>query len=151
MIIQGKDSATGGPLDIWCILHNVKKGTFHPAFFEEAPFPGPVPGVEKVKTGRLKSKMHHTTGFRSLEEAQRDLRDNALTSLVVDQRNFSEHPILWDGNIPLIWLTPNWRDREGKSFDDLVPRYDVEAAQKEAEESEEFWKGDPSWRPLDLE
>lgn len=44
------------------IVHNVKDEKWHPIFYYDSPFPGP---VEKQKVMRYKSKGHHTGGLQT--------------------------------------------------------------------------------------
>lgn len=62
---EGKFS--GGPFDVICIQHDVATGRYHAAFYEERPMPGPDVGTPPVL--RLKSKMHHTVGAETFDEA----------------------------------------------------------------------------------
>ena len=56
---------------IIAMLHNTKENKFHPIVFLESPLPGP---PEPGKPVRHKSKMHHTTGFPTREEAATSAR-----------------------------------------------------------------------------
>jgi len=49
------------------IIENTTDGTFHPVVFLVAPFPG----GSKIshECNRYRSKMHHTTGFKTLQDA----------------------------------------------------------------------------------
>ena len=105
MILVGDDYSTGGPLDIWCILHDVTNNTFHPAYFEERPMPGPIKSLDEVESVRLKSKMHHTSGFGTLEEAQEGLKE-VSDQLRVNEANIADQPIPWDGRIGMVWILP---------------------------------------------
>lgn len=108
MIIERADGTLQcGPLDVVCILHDVKSGRYHAAFFEEKPLPGPVEAVEETEVVRLKSKMHHTTGTAELASARVHLRD-LVTKLNVPQKNIWEDPIDWDGELGLVWVVQNW-------------------------------------------
>jgi len=51
---------------IVAILHNTKTNRYHPVFFAESPLPGPHYDGKPI---RHKSKMHHTTGLDTREEA----------------------------------------------------------------------------------
>lgn len=108
LINNGDGTFTAGPLDVLCILHNVKKGRFHAAFFEESPFPGPVPDVDDVKVVRLKSKAHHTEGAETLEGALEHL-DDLAAQIQVPPENIWRKPRKWDGQIGIVWITDNWR------------------------------------------
>jgi len=108
LIANGDGTYIGGPLDVWCILHNVKEGTYHAAFFEEKPMPGPVPDWQDVKVVRLKSKMHHTEGVPTLEEALAQL-DEVVPKVEVHPENVWRDPKPWDGEIGIVWAVPNWR------------------------------------------
>lgn len=56
------------------MLHNTTAQRWHPVLFNESSLPGPDAPDKPV---RHKSRMHHTTGFPTREEAL----DNARTSL----------------------------------------------------------------------
>lgn len=113
LINNGDGTHTGGPLDVWCILHNATQGadTYHPAFFEEKPMPGPRPSVQDTKVVRLKSKMHHTEGFPTLEKALVQL-DELAAKFRVPNENVWREPVEWDGHEGLVWLRENWRKNE---------------------------------------
>lgn len=53
------------------MIHNTKNDTYHPVVFSEHPLPGP---PEDGKLVRHKSKMHHTNGFATREEALANAR-----------------------------------------------------------------------------
>lgn len=111
MLIRHDDGTyTGGPLDLLCILHNRAEptGRYHPAFLEEAPFPGPVQEVSATKIVRLKSKMHHTDGYETLAEAIVGLDDLANKIRLVPE-NIWRDPIGWDGEQGIVWVIENWR------------------------------------------
>lgn len=113
MLIQENDGTyTGGPLDVLMLLHNVEAGTFHPAFFEEAPMPGAIPPAEEVPVVRLKSKFHHTQGAPTLEAAL-VLFEELATKIVVRPENHIREPYPWNGEIGIVLLVPNWLRKEG--------------------------------------
>lgn len=108
MLIEQPDGTYHcGPLDVVCILHDVGKGRFHAAFFEEKPFPGPVPSVAETDIVRLKSKMHHTGGADTLEEALVHLQ-NLVDQLNCPEPNVWREPREWDGVLGIVWVVPNW-------------------------------------------
>ena len=120
MLIKQEDGTYfAGPLDVVCILHNVKTGIFHPAFFEESPLPGPVPTVEDTTVVRLKSKMHHTEGYRTIEEAKVGLATELRSKIKVPDSNVSEDPVPWDGELGIVWIYPNWL-RLGGTFGSIL-------------------------------
>jgi hypothetical protein len=108
MLIRNDDGTfTGGPLDVLLILCNVEEGTFHAAFLEEKPFPGPIGNVQETRTVRLKSKMHHTGGTTDFVEAQQHLE--ALRQQIdVPDENVVNRPVAWSGS-PFVVMVPNWR------------------------------------------
>lgn len=104
MMIGNEDGTfTAGPLDVLCILQHEKTGRFHPAFVEERPLPGPVPSPKDMTFARMKSKMHHTTGFDTLEAAVTDLREDLAKKLSC--RSVLEKPLLWNG-VPFACIWP---------------------------------------------
>lgn len=79
------------------MLHNTKDNRWHPIVFEEKPLPGDTPAV------RYKSKMHHTTGFKSrdaaLENARTECFDAVRNNSFGDDPRFClEKDFEWDGN-----------------------------------------------------
>ena len=72
--------ATELPEGIITMLHNTKTDTFHTNVFVHSPLPGP-PSDDKPK--RYRSKMHHTKGFPTREEA--------VASLPELQKNCSDY------------------------------------------------------------
>lgn len=118
MMIQNDDGTfTAGPLDVLCILHVEKDGRFYPAFVEERPLPGPVPDPKDMTFARLKSKMSHTSGFATLEEAKVSLREDLAKKLSC--LNVLEEPILWDG-IPFACI---WPVKDGHLDMEHAPKY----------------------------
>ena len=111
MLIPNSDgTCTGGPLDVILIYHNIDAGTFHPVFYEEHPMPGAVLDVGDEVTVRLMSKMHHTVGFATLEEAQENVRTGLSTQIILNDTNVAtEHAIPWNGEIGHVWIVQNWR------------------------------------------
>jgi hypothetical protein len=80
------------------MLFNTNLKRWHPMVYFEAPFPGP---LEDQKVLRLKSKMHHTTGFKTREEAlesaeklKNDVKENTLFGKVMEELEFD---MLWGG------------------------------------------------------
>lgn len=97
---------TAGPLDILCIL-KLPAGTFHCAFFEESPLPGPVLNVSETTIVRLKSKMHHTQGAETFEEAQAHLKD--LSQYIeVPEANIIEDVAVEVEDAVNVWILDNW-------------------------------------------
>jgi len=108
LIDNGNGTFIGGPLDVLCVLHNVKANTYHVAFFEEKPMPGPVPDWKEVTAVRLKSRLHHTTGSPTLKEAMEHL-DDLASKIEVPPENVWRDVRPWDGEIGVVWITNNWR------------------------------------------
>ena len=119
MLISNADGTyTAGALDVLMILHHVVAGTYHAAFFKEAPLPGPVREIGEVKIVRLRSKMHHTSGAPTLEGAQVHL-DELAGKIHVPPENVwrDKPPYPWDGRHDVTLIVDNWRpvqdDRAG--------------------------------------
>jgi len=100
--------------DCIVILHDRETGRYHPALYVESPLPGP---PEPRSFVRLKSKMHHTTGFESLTEAQAEVdRMNTIFADkgwgTVPDSNRCLLPIAWsgwnDGEGAATWVLPDW-------------------------------------------
>lgn len=101
----------GGPLDVLLIQHDLTTGRYHPAAYEEKPMPGPIRQVSEMTTVRLKSKMHHTQGFGTLEEARQYLLDDLATKIEVPEGNVWPdeerlRPVEAAG--PDVLILPNW-------------------------------------------
>lgn len=109
LIANGDGTYTAGPLDVMFVLHDVAHGTYHAAFFEEAPMPGPIADATEVEVVRLRSKFHHTAGAPDLAGAQVHL-DEMLTKITVPESNFwRDHVVAWDGELGVTLLEANWR------------------------------------------
>jgi hypothetical protein len=114
MIANGDGTYTAGPLDVLMILHDMRANTFHAAFFEEAPMPGPVQDVKDVRVVRLRSKMHHTAGASTLDAARVDLAEIAQKIQVPDSNIWRDHsPYPWDGQPGIVLFVENWLPAEG--------------------------------------
>lgn len=108
MILQRDDGTCDvGPLDIICIL-KLPAGTFHAAFFEEAPMPGPVQPIDSLTFVRLKSKMHHTGGALTLEGAQEHLDELRLKIHLPDTNVVREEAIEIADPVS-VWILGNWK------------------------------------------
>lgn len=79
------------------ILHNIKRDTYHPIVYVSDLVP------EKVnEVTRYKSKMHHTSGFETLDEALEDivtLEENVKEHLYYVSEVIKEikEVFIWDG------------------------------------------------------
>lgn len=80
------------------MLHNTKDQRWHPVVFVESPLPGPPSDDKPV---RHKSKMHHTTGFPTREEAVVNVRESLAAQVrehaIGDVRFHLDGDIEWDG------------------------------------------------------
>lgn len=121
MLLVGKESMSGGGLDFICILCDIRTGRFHPCFVEEKPLPGPVKSVEDTPFVRAKSKMHHTTGFDTFEEAETNVRDDFSKKIIVPEENIAlNQAINWDSQNPAFTLVlPNWHKAK-QSIEDVL-------------------------------
>jgi hypothetical protein len=109
LLNNGNGTFTGGPLDAIMILHNIDRGTYHAAFFEEHPLPGPVLDVEKTKLVRLQSRFHHTEGSLTFEGAVQHVKELAEKITLPKENIFKDKPREWDGKIGITYLVDNWR------------------------------------------
>jgi hypothetical protein len=125
MMDNGDGTFTGGPLDVHCILHDTGRGTYHTAFFEESPLPGPILAVGDTGLVRLKSRMHHTAGSPTLGGALAHL-DDLATRIRVPAENVWRKPIPWDGVPAIVWFTDNWLGK-GEQPAVIQPRLHTEA------------------------
>lgn len=107
MIDKGNGTYAAGPLDVLCILHDVNTGKYHAAFFEESPISGKVRPMDKTEFVRLKSKMHHTAGSKTLDGALEHLKELSEKIIVPDE-NVKKEPIDWDGEIGITLVFENW-------------------------------------------
>lgn len=128
MLIKNDDGTyTAGPLDAMVILHDVTTGRYHPAFFVEAPFPGPPSDVEVQPIVRLKSQLHHTKGAATLVEAQ-VLFDEMSGKIQISEHNqVRGAEIPWTGELGLVWVVSNWR-KARKSLAEVLQVGDHEAS-----------------------
>lgn len=84
------------------LIKNTTANTWHTIVFVESPLPGSAETLEKVPV-RHKSKMHHTTGFSSREEAVGsipDLQARLATVAVGPIETKLEREFEWDGDGP---------------------------------------------------
>jgi len=109
LISNGDGTYIASPLDVVMILHNVVAGTFHAAFFEEAP----LPGVPTAKSVRLRCRLHCLLGALSLEVALADLFGLASKIRVPPENVWCDKPPYpWDGRRRGITLVvANWKVR----------------------------------------
>ena len=70
---------------------------------------------------RAKSKMHHTGGFDTFEEAVADARANLCVKLHLPEKNIAlDHAILWNSDkVCFTVCLPNWR-RGSRTLDELL-------------------------------
>lgn len=76
------------------ILHNAKENKWHPIVFVESPLPGP---DEPGKPVRHRSKMHHTGGFATREEAVANASGD-IKAKIEGAKLALEEDIEWDGD-----------------------------------------------------
>lgn len=121
MLFQNNDGThTAGPLDVLAILHDVERGTYHAAFFEESPMPGPIKHVSELEVVRLRSKMHHTGGAPDLAGAQAHLDELAKRIRVPETNVARQKAFAWDGSHGVSIVIENWRREAGRSVADVV-------------------------------
>lgn len=112
----GDDRYAGGPLDVLLILHDVTRGTYHAAFFEEAPMPGPIEPVAATPRVRLRSNMHHTVGADTLEGAQVHLDDLARQIALPRGNVYRDDALAWNGDLGITLLASNWTTTADGAF-----------------------------------
>jgi hypothetical protein len=95
-----------GPADMVCIL-KLPAGTFHVAFFEEHPMPGPVQPINELPVIRLRSKMHHTSGSPTFEGAQQHVRELRAKIELPDSNVLDSEAIPVRDPVSNL-LVPNW-------------------------------------------
>jgi hypothetical protein len=87
MFIVTDSGWIAGLWDLLAIVRDTSTGRFHVYAFYEAPPPGPYnPDLEFV---RLKSKMHHTTGATTFEEALGHLAETRKKIQIADDNVWS--------------------------------------------------------------
>ena len=120
LIGNGDGTFLCGPWDVIVIYQHHTDGTFHPAFYQESPMPGAGgDGVENLI--RLKSKMHHTDGFATLEEAQASARDLQAKLGLSDDNVVLDLLVPWDGEIGDVMIVQNWRRADAeRPFRDVM-------------------------------
>jgi len=108
MLIETKEKGVFNALsaDMICIL-KLPAGTFHVAFFEEHPMPGPVQPISDLSALRLKSKMHHTRGAKTLEEAKEHAKKLCEQIILPDESVFVDKAIEVDDPVNNI-VVGNW-------------------------------------------
>jgi len=83
------------------ILHNTSSDRWHPVLFTESPLPGP---EELGKPIRHKSRMHHTKGFATRDEAITSAREE-LAVKVPGAKFALDADLSWDGDgIPALTI-----------------------------------------------
>jgi hypothetical protein len=108
MFFQSENGLQGGSYDVICILHDIDNKRYHAAAFEDKPFAGSFDENEDRSFVRLKSKMHHTSGAETLEEALKHLED-LKAKVSVPEKNVWTDPVDWDGKIGLVWMVPKYK------------------------------------------
>lgn len=113
LVDNGDGTYMAGPADVLLVMQDVSTGRFHASFWEESPMPGPVEPVEEAPLIRLKSRMHHTGGADTYEEALTHLKDLAEQIRVPDSNYWPEagkavaYDFAQDGYAHVLCL-PNW-------------------------------------------
>jgi hypothetical protein len=121
LVPKGDGTYFSGPLDVILIYRHMDEGTFHPVVYQWHPMPGLIPEVGDVDFVRLNSKMHHTAGFASLEEAQENVRNELQPMLnMADENVMLDPPYPWFGETGDVIMVTNWLRRDAKqSFRDV--------------------------------
>jgi hypothetical protein len=108
MLFERNDNTfDSGSLDVICMLHDVNTDRYHAAFFEEHPMPGGYEANKDLSFVRLKSKMHHTGGADTIEEALTHVED-LKSKIHVPEKNVWLEPKKWDGELGITWVVPKW-------------------------------------------
>lgn len=97
-----------GPFDQIRILHHVKNGTYHAAFFEERPFPGP---LDSRPVTRVVCKMSHTTGAPSLDGAKQHVAELRERLIAKDEQVILD-PVEWSGADSPMLIVPTLKARK---------------------------------------
>lgn len=117
LIEKEKGVFLGGAADIICIL-KLPGGTFHVAFYEEHPMPGPIQPIKDLDFIRLKSRMHHTVGAPTLEGAQKHF-DDMRTKIKIPDSNVARNMALEMDDPVSTLVLPNWI-KKGKSVEEVL-------------------------------
>ncbi|TSC81738.1 MAG: hypothetical protein G01um101420_843 [Parcubacteria group bacterium Gr01-1014_20] len=105
-IDRGDGTVLSGPADTLCILR-LPVGSYHVAFFEEKPMPGPVKPINELSIIRLKSKMHETNGHETLEGAKASLAELRKKFIVPDENVVDD--VAFEVEDPVqVWVVENW-------------------------------------------
>lgn len=94
-------------MDVICILWHEEQGTYHVAFFEESPIPGPIAPPDETTCVRLKVKLSRTVGRATMEEALADVDELAKQIRLRPENVWRDNCYPWDGGSP-VWVMPNW-------------------------------------------
>ncbi len=82
------------------MLINTKTQTFHPIFYLENKFPGPMESELNTNAIRFKSKGHHTTGFADRQSAIDSINNSLIDkikSIGYNPRIEIDADLVWDG------------------------------------------------------
>lgn len=77
------------------LIHNTATDTWHPILFDESPLPGP---FDPNKPVRHKSKMHHTTGFTTREDAIENAKTDLAPRVGLEPKFALSKAFEWNGN-----------------------------------------------------
>jgi len=119
MLLRNEDGTyTADARDVIVILFRPDTKRYHVAFYEWHPLPGELSREKPLEILRLKSKMHHTLGAETREEALKQLTDMRL-KLKIEDRNVNQaHVYPWDGEQGHVWFVRPWDDC---AFQDINP------------------------------
>jgi len=137
MLVRRKNGYLTGPFDILCVLHDVKRCRFYPAFLEER-WPDnktPDPSYPFVW---VTSRLVHREGFAEEMEAFRYLREELAQ--VYCCANLWEKPLSWTGEV-LRQVVPLVRGVPVHPLDPLAADMpDLTTAKVEAAQSGWAWQ-----------
>lgn len=94
-------------MNAWCVLYRTTTDTYHPTLFELAENVGTC--FYEIPVARLVSKLHHSSGFENLDEANSFIIREAIKSVPVPIENIGTEPIDWNGEEGICLLLPNWK------------------------------------------
>jgi len=108
LIYKVEKSMYAGNLDVICIIQLLPEGRFHTMVLCENPLPGPIIPTDQLEFIRLKSKMHHTTGFSTLEEAIKNIKFDLLERIdILEDNVILDHYYITE-NYHATLILPNW-------------------------------------------
>jgi len=110
LLSNGDGTYVAGPFDLMGVLHDRATGRYHACVWEEKPLPG---GEQLTSTVRLKSKMHHTEGAKTLEAALAHVESLRKKVMIADVNVWTRpdqvYPVDGKQGFVTVRIERNWR------------------------------------------